>query len=145
MLRIPRTVPSLPRPTVLLVSGLLALGTAAPALAQSAGDEQYSDPLAGQSSPKPSQSSKSSSPSLTPAPQGSSAGSGSSGSGAGSAAPAPTPAPAPSSPSAAAPAASSSARQLPRTGFDTMTVAALGGALLLLGIGLRLRTADARF
>jgi hypothetical protein len=153
MLRILRTVSSLPRPTVLLVSSLLALTSAAPALAQSAGDEQYSDPLAGQPSAKPSKSvrpskpatpSRSSTPSLTPTPQGSSSGSGSSGSRTTT-----QPAtPAPSAPAAAAPTAptaSSSAKQLPRTGFDTIVVAALGGAFLLLGIGLRLRTADARF
>jgi LPXTG-motif cell wall-anchored protein len=153
MLTLLCTVSSLPRPTVLLVSSLLALTSAAPALAQSAGDEQYSDPLAGQPSVKPSKPAKpsrpatpsrSSTPSLTPTPQPSSSGSGSSGSRT-----ATQPATrAPSAPPAAArtaTAASSSAKQLPRTGFDTIVVAALGAALLLLGIGLRLRTADARF
>lgn len=36
-------------------------------------------------------------------------------------------------------------RQLPQTGLDTRTVLLLGLALTLAGVGLRLRTADARF
>ena len=37
------------------------------------------------------------------------------------------------------------ARRLPNTGLDVSTLALVGGALLLLGIGLRLRTARMRF
>lgn len=37
------------------------------------------------------------------------------------------------------------ARELARTGAEPLTVAALGAALLLLGLGLRLRTAPLRF
>ncbi len=143
---------SLRRPAVLLISGLIALCPASSAFAQSAGDEQYSDPLAGQGSspaPKPSQpSSGSGQPSLTQQPQGSgSSGSGSSGSGSDSAG---TGSAGTSTPAAAAPTAPtapsvSAAGQLPRTGLDTGTIAVFGAALLLLGIGLRLRTADARF
>ncbi len=134
---------SLRRPAVLLVSGLLALSSATPALAQSAGDEQYSDPLAGQGS---ATTPKSSTPSLTQAPQGSSSSSsGSSGSGTGSGSgTAGTSSSGESTPAAAAPAAGTTT-ELPRTGLDTGTLAVLGAALLLLGIGLRLRTADARF
>ena len=57
---------TVPRLSVLLASGLLALAPAAPALAQSAGDEQYSDPLGGQTEDG---GSTQSSPGLTDAPQ----------------------------------------------------------------------------
>jgi LPXTG-motif cell wall-anchored protein len=96
-----------------LVVAVLALaGT--PAWAQSAGDEQYDDPFAGQQE------------------QGSSA----------QPAPTATPAPAPAAPAAAqtAPAApTASAAQLPRTGAETLLTALAGVGLVMAGVGLRLR------
>ena len=127
---------TVPRLSVLLASGLLALAPAAPALAQSAGDEQYSDPLGGQTE---GGGSGQSSPGLTDTPQEMG--------GDAAPAPAPAPTPAPSAPAAAAstPAAEGTARtELPRTGADARVVALFGVALVLFGIGLRLRTADAR-
>jgi LPXTG-motif cell wall-anchored protein len=101
---------------VLLATILVLLGLAAPAAwAQSAGDEQYQDPFAGQNG-------------------GSSSGGGS--------APAPASTPAPAAPAAAAPAAASAAAQqpqLPRTGAETLLTALAGVGLVMAGIGLRLR------
>jgi hypothetical protein len=100
----------------LAVAGTVLALLPAAAAAQSAGDEQYSDPFAGQS------------PSSTPAP-----------------APAPatgaqpaqaTPAP------AAAPAASNApaqAAQLPRTGWDAGVPGMLGLVLMSAGVALRAR------
>ena len=123
---------TVPRLSVLLASGLLALAPAAPALAQSAGDEQYSDPLGGQTG---GGGSGQSSPGLTDTPQETG----------GDAAPAPTPAPSAPAAAASTPAAEGTARtELPRTGADARIVALFGVALVLFGIGLRLRTADAR-
>ena len=115
---------------------VLAVGIApGAALAQSggAGDDQYVDPIGGNSQQQNSGSNSS--------------GSGSNSSGSGSNGPALSNTPAltaqasPSTPSAA-PAATSS--QLPRTGVDTGVVAAIGGVLLLAGVALRRRLADAR-
>lgn len=125
---------------LLLVTGLLALVPAA-AHAQSAGDEQYSDPLGGQTATgssttpaTPKRQTTPAAPAATPAPSSSAAPTTT------AAAPATT---APT-PAARAKATAAPTGQLPRTGLDSWAVAALGGALLLLGIGLRLRTADAR-
>ena len=127
---------TIPRLSVLLASGLLALAPAAPALAQSAGDEQYSDPLGGQTGDG---GSTQSSPGLTDAPQDVEGDSG-------------TAAPAPAGDAAATedaaptntPAAQGAPAELARTGADAWLVGLVGVVLVLFGIGLRLRTADAR-
>ena len=102
----------------LAVAGTVLALLPAAAAAQSAGDEQYSDPFAGQS--------PSSTPAPTPAP-------------ATGAQPAQaTPAPA----AAAAPAASNApaqAAQLPRTGWDAFVPGALGLVLMSAGVALRAR------
>jgi hypothetical protein len=103
-----------------LAAAIAALAFPAPSLAQSAGDDQYEDPLAGQ----PSNGSSSSS--------GGSSGSGS----------APTPAPATTPPASGgsegtapqATAAASPNGELPRTGFDVIVTIELGLALLLTGL-----------
>ena len=125
------------RLVVLLATGFIALAPAAPAFGQSAGDEQYSDPLgtSGQeTTPMPP---------LSDDPAGSDAGSGSA---------APTPSTAPPAPSAvpadataaAATVTAATRTELPATGAEPGLVGALGAAFVLLGIGLRLRVADAR-
>jgi cytoskeletal protein RodZ len=107
----------------LAASAVLALP--ATALAQGAGDEQYSDPFGTEQGQQ-----QEATPQPTPAP----------------ATPAPsTPAPAqsPQSPSAPAPAQAPapSAAQLPITGPDAGLVALAGALLLGGGVGLRLRLA----
>jgi len=101
----------------LAVAGTVLALLPAAAAAQSAGDEQYSDPFAGQS------------PSSTATP-----------------APAPAtgaqPAQATPAPTAAAPAASNApaqAAQLPRTGWDAVVPGALGLVLMSAGVALRAR------
>jgi hypothetical protein len=102
----------------------LALFPAA-ALAQGAGDDQYSDPFSGEESEQEAQP--------TPAPR----------------APAATPAPAqpsqtpaPGQPAPAATAAPPSGPTLPYTGFEDWLVAAGGAVLLGAGITLRVRLRD---
>lgn len=113
---------------------VLAVGVApGAALAQSggAGNNQYVDPISGGNQSQPSHS-----------------GSGGSGSSSGStSSPSPSTSPAPSAsraPSAAPAAAGTRAQTLPRTGLDAGVVAALGLALALMGLGLRMRLADER-
>jgi len=97
----------------------LLLAAPAPALAQSAGDDQYEDPFAGQNE-QPA-------PTPTPAP----------------ATPAPTAEPGQAPPAepapAPAPASSGQPEELPRTGLDAGAVVALGVLLLASGAVLRLR------
>jgi LPXTG-motif cell wall-anchored protein len=102
---------------LLAVLAVLALGPASAALAQSAGDRQYTDPLAGggQSQPQPRQDD-------TPVDSGTTDDAGT------SAPAAPTPAP-DSSSSAAAETTAAPQAALPRTGADTLLVAVLGLAL----------------
>jgi hypothetical protein len=108
-----------------LVLALAALAFPATSLAQSAGDDQYQDPLAGQPSGGDTSSGNS--------------GSGNSGSGSPSTSPS-TPSTAPSTSggsegtSPQASAAASSSGELPRTGFDVVLTIELGLALLLTGI-----------
>ncbi len=101
----------------LAVAGTVLALLPAAAAAQSAGDEQYSDPFAGQS------------PSATPAPTQAPA------NGA-------QPAQATPAPAAAAPAAGNApaqAAQLPRTGWDAVVPGALGLVLMSAGVALRAR------
>jgi LPXTG-motif cell wall-anchored protein len=114
-------VPHRSRLAVLVAAALLA--APAPALGQSAGDEQYEDPFAGEEQSQPE-------PTATPAP----------------AAPAPEPetaAPEPvpeaGSTTAPAPAATQAQAQLPRTGLDAAPILAAGVLLLGGGIALRVR------
>lgn len=112
------------RLTIALIALLLALPAAA--LAQGAGDEQYSDPFG----PDQQQSEPTPQPTAAPAQAPSTAAPSS------QTAPAPTAAP-------AAPAQSSGA-QLPYTGLGAGWVA-LGGALLIgAGVALRRRTGEER-
>jgi hypothetical protein len=101
-----------------LLVAVAALALPASSLAQSAGDDQYSDPLAGQPN------------------TGGDSSSGSSGS-TGSTPSAPTPAPSTSPASTTTPsatAAQSSDGQLPRTGFDVVLTIELGLAMLITGV-----------
>jgi LPXTG-motif cell wall-anchored protein len=113
------------RLTTALIALLLALPAAA--LAQGAGDEQYSDPFGPdqqqQSEPTPQPTAAPTQAPATAAPSSQTA-------------PAPAPTAAPAAPAA------SSAPQLPYTGVDAGWVA-LGGAVLLgAGLALRRRTGE---
>ena len=109
----------------LLICALVsALALAAPgaALAQSAGDEQYQDPL-------PSQ----------PAPDDDGGGGGDSSPGTGSGtAPSAPAAPAPAAPAAGATEATPAAAELPRTGADAALIALVGAGMLAMGAAARL-------
>jgi LPXTG-motif cell wall-anchored protein len=137
-------VPSVCRRIVVLVVvaclpivGVGGLATAA--LGQGAGDQQYQDPFddssggsttTQQSQPTQTTPSDDLEP-LSPSPQDS--GTGSSGSGS-------------TSPSTAnEPAPAAAAQGLPNTGADTRLLLAAGAALLLTGLGLRLRSTPERF
>ena len=100
----------------LAVAGTVLALLPAAAAAQSAGDEQYSDPFAGQS--------PSSTPAPTPAPA----------TGAQPAQATPAPAAAPAASNAPAQAA-----QLPRTGWDARLPGMLGLVLMSAGVALRAR------
>lgn len=117
-----------------------AIGVPGSALAQSAGNDQYQDPLAGQTTTQaaPPTGTATLTPQLTPT-----AGSGSS---SGTTAPAGTPATrtGPSTSTTASPTQATTT-SLPNTGVDGRILAALGAGLLLCGFGLRLRTARERF
>ena len=116
-------MPQRRRLTVLAAVAALAAAAPAPvpALAQSAGDEQYEDPFAGQdpgaAQPEPQ------APAAEPAAPAQST-------------------PAPDSSTPAAPTAESAAQpqpELPRTGLDTAPVLAIGAVLLGTGVALRVR------
>jgi hypothetical protein len=132
---------------------VLALGACAPvtsALAQGAGDQQYQDPFGGSGGSGSSGSSGSkaqTTPSdtiepLSPSPQtsGTGTGSGSSGSSSGSGS-----AGASGTGSSAATTAPQATGSLPNTGLDTRLLLLGGVVLLLVGLGLRLRSAPERF
>jgi LPXTG-motif cell wall-anchored protein len=113
----PRRMPGWLR--ILVVAGALLALLPSAAAAQSAGDEQYSDPFAGDKDQTQAQA--------TPAP---------------TAAPAPAaqPTQAPTTPAPAAqtqPAPTAAQPQLPRTGADARLPALLGLALLSAGLALR--------
>jgi LPXTG-motif cell wall-anchored protein len=114
-------VPSRRRLAALAATALLA--APAPALAQSAGDEQYEDPFAGED-----QSQSQPEPTATPAPDA-------------PVAPAePTPAPEPAAEQPVpAPAATQQQSELPRTGLGVAPILAAGALLLGGGIALRVR------
>jgi LPXTG-motif cell wall-anchored protein len=122
-----RGVPAPRRIAAVAVSLAVALAPAAALAQDGAGDEQYTDPFAGQSQPKPKP--KPTAPAqqqAQPSQQ--------------QAAPQPTaPAPAPAAAATQQPAASTS--ELPRTGFDVIPVALVGVALVLAGWALRRRGA----
>jgi Meckel syndrome type 1 protein len=113
----------------LVAAGLLA--APAPALGQSAGDEQYQDPFAGEDQEQPSSSpdepvqddgggaTEPAAPAPDPAATGQE--------------PAPAPAPAESAPETAA------QPELPRTGADAGAVLLAGSILLAGGVALRIR------
>ncbi|HEV8153385.1 MAG TPA: LPXTG cell wall anchor domain-containing protein [Solirubrobacteraceae bacterium] len=123
------------------LAALIFAAAPATAFAQNAGDEQYADPF-GNSSQSGGGGGSSNSGS-----GGSSQSSGSTGSGvAGTQNQAQlqaTPSTSGATPATSSQAAGSSG-QLPRTGLDVGVVAALGAALLLGGLALRRRSADAR-
>ena len=115
-----RGVPAPRRIAAVAVSLAVALAPAAASAQDGAGDQQYTDPFAGQSQPKPKpkptapaqQQTQQAVPQTT------------------------TPAPAPATQQPAA-----SSRELPRTGFDVFPVALVGVALVLAGLALRRRGA----
>jgi LPXTG-motif cell wall-anchored protein len=129
-------------------------GPVASALAQGAGDQQYSDPFgdrdsgSGNSDNNSSGSGSSGSSGsggdvepLTPAPQTSGGGSSSGGSGSsGASGTAGTSASGSATTTTTAPAAT-----LPNTGLDTRVLLLGGAVLVLLGVGLRMRNAPERF
>jgi hypothetical protein len=104
------------------LAAVALLAAPAPALGQSAGDEQYEDPFAGEEQSQPE-------PTATPAPA------------------APEPAPeepaaqpaAQSTPSTATAEPASQQPELPRTGLDVAPLFAVGVVLLGGGIALRVR------
>jgi LPXTG-motif cell wall-anchored protein len=126
------------------LAALIFAAAPATAIAQNAGDEQYADPF-GNSSQSGGGGGSSNSGS-----SGSGQSSGSTGTTGSGVAGTQTQAQLQSTPSTsgAAPATSSQAAgssgQLPRTGLDVGVVAAVGAALLLGGLALRRRSADAR-
>jgi LPXTG-motif cell wall-anchored protein len=141
-------VPSACRRIAALIA-VLCLGASVPAtsaLAQGAGDQQYQDPFgdSGTGSDSGSSGSGSSGSSgsgqgsgiepLSPSPQTSGSGSSSGSAGTGASGTAATP--------STAPAATGS---LPNTGLDTRFLLLGGAALLIVGLGLRLRSAPERF
>jgi hypothetical protein len=111
------------RLAALTAAALLAAPSAA--LGQSAGDEQYEDPFAGDEQSQPQ--SQEPEPTATPAPQ----------------EPAPEPtAPAPVPETAPSPEPGAEPAELPRTGLDAGPVIAVGAVLLAGGVALRLRVRE---
>ena len=134
-----------PARTVAALLCAALLGVPGAAWAQSgggAGDDQYQDPFGSAQATTPakrpvasrSQSSGGTSTGLSQTPNLGTSGTRTT----------PTTTATPSTP-AAAPSAAPAGRQLPNTGSDPRLAALAGLALLLCGIGLRLRTADGRF
>jgi LPXTG-motif cell wall-anchored protein len=136
-------VPSVCRRIAALLA-VACLGVALPAPivhAQSAGDQQYSDPFGGSSGSGGKKSSKTtttgSTGELSPTPQTPTATTPSSGGGS-----APSASGTSSTTTTTAPSA---AATLPNTGIDARLLVIVGTVLLLAGVGLRLRSAPERF
>lgn len=106
----------------------VALAPAAAHAQNGAGDEQYTDPFAGQSQPKPKAKPKPASPQQQAQPTQQQA----------------TPQATTPAPAAQAQAPAAAPRELPRTGFDVVPVALIGVALVLAGLALRRRAAHGR-
>ncbi|MGZ6673543.1 MAG: LPXTG cell wall anchor domain-containing protein [Solirubrobacteraceae bacterium] len=118
-----------PRRIAAVAASLAVALTPAAACAQDgAGDQQYTDPFAGQSQPKPKPKPTAPAQQQTQQPSQQQA-----------APQTTTQAPAPAAQQQ--PSASSSSRELPRTGFDVIPVALVGVALVLAGLALRRRGA----
>lgn len=117
--------------TALLCAASLAAAPAS-ALAQSAGDEQYQDPFA--DDPAQGQTRTTPESNLTQAPQSGTP-----------QAQAPAPAQTTTPSLQEAPATAADGARLADTGIDARLFLALGAALLLTGVGLRLRTQPERF
>ena len=124
------------------LAALIFAAAPATAIAQNAGDEQYADPF-GNSSQSGGGGGSSSSDSGGSAQNSGTAGSSGSGVAGTQAQLQATPSTSTPSTTASSQAAGSSG-QLPRTGLDVGIVVALGAVLLLGGLALRRRSADAR-
>jgi hypothetical protein len=107
-----------------LIAAVLVLGVPAGALAQTPGDDQYTDPFGGDNQEQPSSPSQDD-PEPTPTAEPEST----------TAAPAPTATPAP----ATASQTTDTSDQLPRTGGDPLPLAVAGFWLVLGGVALRAR------
>jgi hypothetical protein len=107
----------------------LLLGAPAAALAQSAGDQQYFDPVGPDDGGSGNSGSTGSTPSPAPAPAPAPS------TGTSAAAPAPTTT---ATPAAAAEGTPAAPGELPRTGGDPLIIAVFGVAMLLTGAGTRL-------
>ncbi len=116
-------LPGMVRARIPALATALALAVPGPALAQSAGDDQYQDPFAGEDQAQ-SQGGSSEQPSATEP--------------AAPAAPAATAQPAPGG-SGSDPAAPAAERRLPYTGADAGAVLLAGTILLAGGVALRVR------
>ena len=103
----------------------LALAPVGARAQDGAGDEQYTDPFAGQPQAKPKPK-----PKPAPAQQQSQ--------------PAQQATPQPTTPAPAAQQPAATPRELPRTGFDVVPGALIGVALVLAGLALRRRAAHGR-
>ena len=123
-----RGVPAPRRIAAVVASLAVALAPAAARAQDGAGDQQYTDPFAGQSQPKPKPKPTAPAQQQTqPAQQQTQPQT-------------TTPAPA-AAPAATAQQTGPSSRELPRTGFDVIPVALVGVALVLAGLALRRRSA----
>lgn len=106
----------------------VALAPAGARAQNGAGDEQYTDPFAGQSQPKPKAKPKPTAPQQQAQPTQQQA----------------TPQATTPAPAAQGQAPAAAPSELPRTGFDVVPVALLGVALVLAGLALRRRAAHGR-
>jgi LPXTG-motif cell wall-anchored protein len=118
-------VPAPRRIAAVAVSLAVALAPVGARAQDGAGDEQYTDPFAGQPQAKPKPR-----PKPAPAQQQSQ--------------PAQQATPQPTTPAPAAQQPAATPRELPRTGFDVGPVALIGVALVLAGLALRRRAAHGR-
>jgi LPXTG-motif cell wall-anchored protein len=125
-------VPAPRRIAAVAVSLAVALVPAAARAQDGAGDEQYTDPFAGQSQPKPKAKPKPTTVQPVPHQQ------------LPSKQTTPQPATSAQQPAASAQQPAASRGELPRTGFDVVPVALVGVALVLAGLALRRRAAHGR-